>query len=358
MAKFSGSAPKNHETHLLSGAIVIIKNAPVSLLASKQKLLDLYQGSKKNKNKRQPSQEVKGNSWIFRLINLSRPKDMDLQDVCDEYVSTVLQFKMRPVSRRLKKLIIEMQTDREAPTEKCEYSILQRMQLVAPDRRVLLKKPHSFQWLKMKSGKKLLFASLSRTRRQDIKQVIEDYMIIVPVKLSDNVSVGNIVEQAVQKLNTDSKTTNRVVRFRVLKSGSVPGNFRLPGLSVMAFTNPNGKIILVNEVKYQVSYIRKVKTDKAVLGEFVTVHLFNSNLAKALAAGDLSTYKAYIKKSLYEDSRKALDVAGRYAAAQFDVSKIVVISKVAVPGRRFGLSVPVRFERKNRDWIITNRPKK
>lgn len=350
------------EIRLPSGAIVIPKYTPASVDAYKQQLKNrLEKKLQKNKAAAKISQNFYQGIWTLRLRVLEMQLNTKLQSICDEYVGYVLQPKMRLLSSRIKKFIIEIETLQGRISDKCEYDIEQRLKISPFDGAMLPRKSYDYQSLNVDGLENVLIAELSQTKRIDINKTISDFLIIVPFNLSQTVKMGQFLHSAAKELYSRNEFANHIIRFIAVKSGSVSGRFIIPGRSVMAFPLSHDKIILINEIQYKRVRLTNSKKGTIVKNDFIAVHFFNTNLASSIKTEgsefNRNSYNAYIQKKIYDDARDALEAAGLYAARKFDASKIVITSNVAIPGRRFGLRIPINFEFKNNKWMITNSKK-
>jgi hypothetical protein len=339
---------------LPTGAIVRDHGAPVSASAYKDEIQKRF--LRLIEKKVSPNISNSDN-WIINLEVKNPGIANAFSVICDEYVGYVVQPQVRLLLPSIKKLTININGAEPATPETCNYEIKERLRIYASDGAALPRQPFEFRHLSLDKLQSVTLAALAQSRRVDVALPIIDYFVIVPVPLVNRAELGRYLTAAAEKLYLLDKT--KVLRFIAVEGAAESDHYRLPGYSVMAFRDASGKIILIEDIRLKILRKSGEGADKA--HEYVELSILNLKLSE-IVASDANAMRPggagfeYMKQGLYDDAIVYLNTAGQFAAGQFEVPSVVVLSRAPIPGASAGLQTPINFERRGDNWEITNRP--
>lgn len=274
------------------------------------------------------------------------------QSVCHEYVSSTLQIGAR-LAPSLKKFTINLVGKQYAEPHTCKYNIDKGL-FTQQDGSPVPKAEPALETIQINSADALTVASFSLTRTSFTPFPVLDVLIPSLYVSSDIPKLAAFLTKAAEQLYKKSAFQDVIIRFLAVQ-GDTLHYFKLPAYPVMAFKGASNEVVLVEQIKFQVTALQPEGGEREV-NQFVLVQALNANLLQAVTLGEADdAYKAYMRDGVYQDATRVLEAIGRFAADAFQVSKVVVSSAAPIPGSGLGINIPVMFQRDGTGWKITNR---
>jgi len=359
------------EVRLRSGVILKHPDSPSSVKAITERLREQLNksgdqpktGMLQKKAKSKAKLNVEPGEWLTKAEVVRRPPGVGLPSICSDYATYVVQPRLGIMPAKLQKAIVHIDDPTAGESSKCEFEIRGRVALVNSDGSPLgpQKKDH-FQ-LAVGAKAKIPAAILAFSRRPDVAKSMLDLQIYVPIPVQDTAKLEPILKVVAKSLFKRKMLQGHPIRMTVLAIAG-EGKVRFPGLLVMAFPAPNGEVVLINDMKLKFMMFVSSEQSKPTNRVFLEITSFDTVLTKAsriTGKGDKQPdpidAKSIFWKRVNKNARMVLSAAGRFAAEQYGVDRIVVVSSKMIPDKKMRRKLRIPIDRKGDEWVLTDQPK-
>lgn len=353
---------------LPSQTIVRLANAPRTAEEIKRQTQQTFQNMVSGKKTTPPAE-----SWKLSLQVVDNPQKLSHQAICQEYIASQVQYRMRPVRNDSKHLTVTI-TLPDGTSETCNFDIQNRVIIVPADTEPKLDTVPKFVNWNLPDYGNVPMAILGKSSRPDVSIRFIDFAVAVPFPLNDRTKLVAFLSAAAREafrtlrqvaMTRPNKVVERfALRLLAVAQAGDKSRFRLPGIEMLAFNASQNNIFLVEKLNYKLLLAQKKGAPKtSQWREQLVVVLQSERANSCLAAKSSSPLTGAaatdcINRAVEQESEAAVQSFAAFAADQYQVGTISFSFNIVSNQPGVGLRWPVHYQRSGQGWVRVETPQK